>query len=96
MDALARRPNLICKISGIVARAPEKWGPEHLAPIVNHCLDAFGPDRVVFGGDWPVCLVRCPLMQWVDALEQITASRPAVDRRKLWSENARKYYALTD
>jgi L-fuconolactonase len=96
MEALAKRPNLICKISGIVARAPEKWGPEHLAPIVNHCLDTFGPDRVVFGGDWPVCLVRASLIQWVDALKQIVDDRPAVDQRKLWSDNARRFYAIDE
>ena len=52
---LAKRKNLICKISGIVARVSKQWTAEDLAPIVNHCLDSFGPDRVVFGGDWPVC-----------------------------------------
>jgi L-fuconolactonase len=96
MDALAKRPNIICKISGIVARAPEKWSPQHLAPIVNHCLDAFGPDRVVFGGDWPVCLVRAPLAQWIDALKQIVSTRPPAEQRKLWSENAKAFYALKD
>jgi predicted TIM-barrel fold metal-dependent hydrolase len=96
MEALAKRPNVICKISGIVARAPEKWGPEHLAPIVNHCLDTFGPDRVVFGGDWPVCLVRASWMQWRDALKQIVASRPAPEQEKLWSANARKFYAIQE
>ena len=94
MDGLAKRPNLICKISGIVSRAPEKWGPEHLAPIVNHCLDTFGPDRVVFGGDWPVCLVKAPLIKWVDALKQITASRPVADQKKLWCENATRFYSI--
>jgi predicted TIM-barrel fold metal-dependent hydrolase len=94
MELLAKRPNLICKISGIVARAPEKWTTAHLAPIVNHCLDTFGPDRVVFGGDWPVCLVRATLAQWVDALKEIIAKRPAEEQLKLWSENAKKYYAL--
>jgi predicted TIM-barrel fold metal-dependent hydrolase len=94
IETLAKRPNVICKISGIVANAPEKWAPEQLAPIVNHCLDTFGPDRVVFGGDWPICLVRASLGQWIDALTQITAARPDADRRKLWCENARKFYAM--
>jgi predicted TIM-barrel fold metal-dependent hydrolase len=94
MEALAKRPNIICKISGIVARAPEKWTADQLAPIVNHCLDTFGPDRVVFGGDWPVCLVRTPLMGWIDALKHIVASRPKADQEKLWSGNAVKFYKL--
>lgn len=94
MDALGKRPNVICKISGVVARAPEKWSADHLAPVINHCLDAFGPDRVVFGGDWPVCLVRAPLATWIDTLRQIVATRPKADQEKLWSSNAKKFYAL--
>jgi predicted TIM-barrel fold metal-dependent hydrolase len=94
MESLAKRKNVICKISGIVASAPEKWSPQQLAPIVNHCLDVFGPDRVVFGGDWPVCLKRAKLAEWVDALKQIVASRPQAERDKLWWENAKKFYAI--
>ena len=92
--AFAQRPNVVCKISGIVASAPAGWKTEHLAPIVNHCLDAFGPDRVVFGGDWPVCLLGSPYRGWVDALTEIIASRPETDRQKLWSGNARGIYQL--
>lgn len=94
IEAFSKRPNVICKISGIVASAPSGWKVEHLAPIVNHCLDAFGPDRVVFGGDWPVCLLGSPLRGWIDALRSIVASRPEADQRKLWSENAAKFYRL--
>jgi L-fuconolactonase len=94
--AFSQRPNVVCKISGIVASAPAGWKPEHLAPIVDHCLDAFGPDRVVFGGDWPVCLLGSPYRGWVDALTTIIASRPDTDRQKLWSGNARRIYQLAD
>jgi predicted TIM-barrel fold metal-dependent hydrolase len=94
MERLARRPNTICKISGIVARAPKGWQADDLAPIVNHCLDAFGPDRVVFGGDWPVCLLGSSLRGWIDALRHIVATRPAGDQHKLWSANAVRFYGL--
>jgi L-fuconolactonase len=94
IEALAGRPNLICKISGIVARAPKGWTADNLAPVVNHCLDAFGPDRVVFGGDWPVCLLGAPLKDWIMALREIVAERPAAEQRKLWSQNAIKFYGL--
>ncbi len=57
-------------------------------------VDAFGPDKVVFGGDWPVCLVRAPLATWIDTLKQIVATRPQADQEKLWSSNAKKFYAL--
>ena len=96
IDACAARPNVVCKISGIVAFVPPgKWRSEDLAPVVNHCLDAFGPDRVFFGGDWPVCLLGSPVRGWVDALKQIVASRPISDRRKLWSKNAIRFYGLS-
>ena len=94
IDAFAKRPNVIGKISGVIAGLPTGGDASDLAPAVNHCLDAFGPDRVVFGGDWPVCLLGAPLKRWVEFLTQIIASRPATEKRKLWSENARKHYAL--
>ncbi|MBM3871616.1 MAG: amidohydrolase [Verrucomicrobia bacterium] len=95
IDAFARRPNVIGKISGIPASLSPGEGAEALAPVVNHCLDAFGPDRVVFGGDWPVCLLGASYLQWVTMLRQIIAGRPAEQQRKLWSGNARRHYGLS-
>lgn len=94
IDALAKRPNVLGKISGIIARLPKGGDAGDLAPIVNHCLDAFGPDRVVFGSDWPVCLLGAALRTWVDMLGEIIASRPADERTKLWSANAIRHYGL--
>jgi L-fuconolactonase len=95
IDAVAKRPNVQCKISGIVAFVPPgEWSAEDLAPVVNHCLDAFGPDRVFFGGDWPVCLLGSPVRGWVEALRQIVAARPSGQQRKLWSGNAIRFYRL--
>lgn len=92
---LAERSNVVCKISGIVARAPkETWVADDLAPIVNHCLEVFGPDRVMFASDWPVCTRAASLRQWVEALRQIVADRPEADRRKLFVENAVRLYRL--
>lgn len=96
IDAVAAaRADVMCKISGIVAFVPpNQWHAEDLAPVVNHCLDAFGPDRVFFGGDWPVCLLGSPALGWVNALKQIVSSRPASEQRKLWSGNAMRFYKL--
>lgn len=91
------RGDVMCKISGIVAFVPPgKWHAEDLAPVVNHCLDTFGPDRVFFGGDWPVCLLGSPARGWVDALKQIISSRPTSEQRKLWSGNAMRFYGLEE
>jgi L-fuconolactonase len=94
IESLAKLPNVICKISGIVASAPRGWTADDLAPIVNHCLDSFGPDRVVFGSDWPVCLLGAELQQWVAALRAIVSQRPAEHQRKLWRDNAVAFYGL--
>jgi len=96
VSKLAARKNVLCKISGIVSRVtPGQWGPEDLAPIVNHCLDAFGPERVVFAGDWPVCTKGAPLREWVKALKEIVHSRSEIDQRKLFHDNAIRFYQLS-
>lgn len=95
MQALANRPHVICKISGIIARAiPGQWSAATLAPTVNHCLDVFGPDRVVFGGDWPVCTLGASYREWVTALREIIADRSEKDQRKLLHDNAERFYSL--
>src|SRR5262249_56902453 len=95
MGAGARRKNVVCKVSGIVASAkPGRWTPDDLAPIVNHTLDVFGPDRVMFGGDWPVCTLAASYRQWVEALQAIVRDRKEADRRALFHDNAVKFYGL--
>jgi L-fuconolactonase len=94
ITALAQRPNVVCKISGIVARARAGWSAQDLAPTINHCLDAFGPDRVIFGGDWPVCTLGAPYRAWVEALKAIIAHRSETDQRKLLHDNAVHIYRL--
>jgi predicted TIM-barrel fold metal-dependent hydrolase len=94
MQALANRPNVICKISGIIARVTPGWSAATLAPTVNHCLDVFGPDRVVFGGDWPVCTLGASYREWATALREIIAERSERDQRKLLHDNAEQFYQL--
>jgi L-fuconolactonase len=95
IDILARRTNVICKISGIIARVPkDKATADVLSPVVTHCLDAFGPDRVVFGGDWPVCTRGAPLSVWVKLLREIVRARSREEKSKLFWTNAHRFYAL--
>jgi len=92
---LAERKKVVCKVSGIVASAaPDPWTADDLAPIINHVLDSFGPDRVIFGGDWPVCTQAASYKQWVEALKSIVANRPQADQRKLFHDNAERIYGL--
>lgn len=92
---LARRKNVVGKISGIVAQAkPGKWTPDDLAPVINHTLEVFGPDRVMFAGDWPVCTLGATFKEWVAALKTIVADRPKAEQKKLFHDNAVRFYEL--
>jgi L-fuconolactonase len=93
--AVAARPNVCGKVSGIVASTKGRaWRPDDLAPIINHVLEVFGPDRVVFGSDWPVCLLGAPLAGWVSALREVVRDRSEAERRKLFHDNAVRVYRL--
>jgi L-fuconolactonase len=95
MEALAKRKNLVCKVSGIVASAKKgAWKLADLAPIVNHTLDVFGPDRVMFGGDWPVCTLAATFREWVGALKEIVMDRPEEQQRKLFHDNVARFYGI--
>lgn len=94
ISRLATLDNMICKISGIIARAPKSWSSDLLAPIVNHCLDEFGEDRVVFGSDWPVCKLGASLRDWVTALQEIVSNRTVAQQQKLFHGNAQRFYSV--
>ncbi|GAB4129528.1 amidohydrolase family protein [Thermopirellula anaerolimosa] len=95
MQALAAHERVVCKISGIVSRmTPGRWTPDDLAPVVNACIAIFGENRVMFAGDWPVCTKGGTLREWIMALRTITADRPIAFRRKLFAENAVRFYGL--
>jgi L-fuconolactonase len=93
----AKRKNLVGKVSGFIATAPTRgrWTLDDLAPVVNHTLDVFGPDRVMFGGDWPVCLLGVEkYADWATALATIVRDRPEEQQKKLFHDNAVKFYGL--
>jgi predicted TIM-barrel fold metal-dependent hydrolase len=93
---VARRKHVVCKVSGIIASAKKgAWTVEDLAPIVKHTMEVFGPDRVMFGGDWPVCTLTASYAQWVGALREIVAHRSSADQRKLFHDNAMRFYELS-
>ncbi len=94
IERLARIERVMCKISGIVVQARQGWRPDDLAPVINHCLTSFGPDRVMFAGDWPVCTRAATFRQWLEALQSIVRDRPLEERRKLFHDNAVRFYAI--
>jgi predicted TIM-barrel fold metal-dependent hydrolase len=95
MRHLSDHDHVVCKVSGIIASAAPEWTVEQLAPNIQFTLDTFGPDRVMFGGDWPVCTLRANYRRWVNALNEITREQPAAARRKLFHDNAVKFYGLS-
>jgi predicted TIM-barrel fold metal-dependent hydrolase len=95
MKELAKRPNIVCKVSGIVKTVkPGTNQVEALSPVVLPTLDAFGPDRVMFGGDWPVCNLASSFRGWVETLQAIVKDRPDDEKRKLFHDNAAAFYKL--
>ena len=93
--AVAEQQNVVCKISGIVASTqPNAWTADELAPIIRHCAAVFGPDRIMFGSDWPVCTLTATYRQWVEALQTIVAGWSEADQYKLFHDNAVRFYEL--
>jgi L-fuconolactonase len=94
---LAALPNVSCKLSGVVTEADHSsWTPAGIAPYIAHALAVFGEDRVAFGGDWPVVLHAAAYRRWAAALEELTAHLAPAAQRKLWAENAARFYRLAE
>jgi L-fuconolactonase len=88
-------PNASCKISGLLTEADwTRWKTGDLQPYIRHALACFGPDRVMFGGDWPVLTLAGDYSRWLDALDACLAGVPGVDLKKLFQTNAEKIYLL--
>lgn len=92
---LAKLPNLACKISGVVAYCePQCVTTESIRPFVEHCIECFGWERVMFGGDWPVCNITSSLGRWVEILKEIVSKESVTNQEKLFSKNAERIYRL--
>jgi len=92
---LAKRPNVIAKISGVVAYAdPETWIADTLRPWVEHTVSSFGWDRVVWGSDWPVCTLGGGLLAWVAATHALLEGASMDEKQKLLSGNAKRIWKL--
>jgi len=92
---LARHDNVVCKLSGLVTEADwASWTVSDLAPYVDVVLAAFGPDRLAFGSDWPVCLLAAGYAEVVAAAEQLTAGLSAAEQAAVFGGTARRVYRL--
>ncbi|WP_027085200.1 amidohydrolase family protein [Cohnella panacarvi] len=96
MERAAAHPNIYCKLSGLVTEADHlHWKPEQFQPYIRHVLALFGPHRVMFGSDWPVCLLAAEYDEVVDVLERaIPSAWGEQERAALYGRNAAKFYKL--
>jgi L-fuconolactonase len=92
---LARQPNVYAKLSGLVTEADwTKWTPADLRPYVLAAVDLFGPDRLMFGSDWPVCLLAASYQQLVDALAAALDGLTDAEQAGIWAGTAIRAYRL--
>lgn len=93
---LAERENVYCKVSGMVTEADWRtWTPDSLRPYFDAALEAFGPSRLMFGSDWPVCLAACTYGQWVETVQQWSAELTPPEKDRLFSGTAAAAYGLS-
>ena len=91
----AAMPNLFCKLSGMITEADwENWKPADLKPYVETALEAFGPDRCMFGSDWPVCELAGSYQQVYEALVEVLGPISADERGQLFGGTAARFYRL--
>ncbi len=92
---LARRPNVYCKVSGMVTEAAWKtWSEEQLRPFFDVVLEEFGPKRLMFGTDWPVCLAASGYARWVEVVQKFSAGLSADEQEWLFGKTAVQAYGL--
>jgi len=92
---LAALPNVVCKLSGLVTEADHRdWRPAQIQIYANHLLDAFGPSRILFGGDWPVAKLACNYVRWLELARQFTARLGAEAQEAIFSGNAARIYRI--
>ena len=95
IQELAKRENVCCKISGMVTEADfHHWTPRQLLPYFEVILEAFGPERLLFGSDWPVCLVATSYKSWSDLVRKNISTFLETEQEKIMGGNAVRIYDL--
>jgi L-fuconolactonase len=95
IEALAKFPNVWCKISGVVTEADHKaWTPAQVRPYVEHAISCFGFDRAMFGSDWHVQELAATYPQWVEIVDDVVRLASDNEKRKLFRDTAKSFYRL--
>ncbi|MBT8397498.1 MAG: amidohydrolase family protein [Gemmatimonadetes bacterium] len=94
---LAAHPNVWCKVSGLVTEADwTGWRPMDMRPYLEVVFEAFGPDRLMVGSDWPVCLLAAQYHEVWQLVEEYAADLSEANRQKLFGGNAARFYGLKE
>jgi predicted TIM-barrel fold metal-dependent hydrolase len=92
---LAKHQNVVCKLSDLPVEADHaNWTDADLRPYIDATVEAFGVDRIIYAGDWPVCLQATSIERWVGVLDRALAGLSEADRRKFYRDNANRFYRL--
>jgi L-fuconolactonase len=95
MRQLGRLPNVWAKVSGLVTEAPRgRRSAAHLQPVFDVALDAFGPERLMFGSDWPVCLLAASYAEVAATAQELAAALSEAERNNVFAGNAAEFYQL--
>ena len=94
MAALARDTTAYCKLSGLVTEAKPDWSTDDLRPYVSHLLETFGPERLIWGSDWPVCTLASTYERWLEATDTLLSELTRDQREAIMGGNALKSYKL--
>ena len=96
LAAIARDTGACCKLSGLVTEAGAAWNVDTLRRYVDHVLDAFGGERVIWGSDWPVVTLASGYSRWVEATDTLLSGLSSAERGDILGGNARRFYGLSD
>ena len=92
---LSRRANVYCKMSGLLTEADyRKWKEPDVAPYIDVALEAFGPQRLMFGSDWPVLSAAASYSRWVSIVENALRALSDAERQRIWRGTAEEAYGL--
>jgi L-fuconolactonase len=94
LASIASRTSARCKLSGLVTEAQRDWRIEDLAPFVEQVVAAFGPERIMWGSDWPVLNLASDYRTWHAAAERLLSSLPASDRARIFGGTAAQFYGV--
>jgi L-fuconolactonase len=93
---LAKYPNVVCKVSGVITEADhQKWTVDQVKPYVAHVIESFGFDRVMYGSDWTVSELSHAYPAWVGIIDEVTSGASEAELRNLYRNTAIRTYRLT-